>query len=85
MTEIQTAPQSNDHCVFCGHNSISERLLWLVPTTLILQTLLPPSVPLGSSGTAQIIAPIWESSFSAGPMHIHVSPWTPLDLASWSS
>ena len=32
-----------------------------------------------------IIAPIWESSFSVGPMHIHVSPWTPLDLASWSS
>ena len=32
-----------------------------------------------------IIAPIWESSFSVGPMHIHVSPWTPQDLASWSS
>ena len=31
------------------------------------------------------IAPIRESSFSVGPMHIHVSPWTPLDLASWSS
>ena len=46
---------------------------------------LPPSVPLGFSGTAQIIAPIWESSFSVGPIHIHVSCWTPLDLASWSS
>jgi len=38
---------------------------------------LPPSVPLGFSGTAQIIAPTRESSFSAGPMHIHVSLWTP--------
>ena len=26
-----------------------------------------------------------KSSFSVGPMHIHVSPLTPLDLASWSS
>ena len=56
-----------------------------IPTTLVLQTPLPPSAPLGFSATAQIIAPIRESSFSAGPMHIHVSPWTPLDLASWSS
>ena len=30
-------------------------------------------------------APTQESSFSAGPTHIHVSPLTPLDLASWSS
>ena len=34
---------------------------------------------------AQIIGPIQESSFSVGPMHIHVSCWTPLNLASWSS
>ena len=46
----------------------------LVPTTLVLQTPLPPSVPLGFSGTPQIIAPIRESSFSVGPMHFHASP-----------
>ena len=49
-------------------------LTTLVPTTLVLQTPLPPSVPIGFSGTAQIIAPIRESSFSVGPMHIHASP-----------
>ena len=48
----------------------------LVPTTLVLQVPLPPSVPLGSSGTAQIIAPTRKSSFSVGPMHIHLSPLT---------
>ena len=46
----------------------------LVPTTLVLQTRLPPFVPLGFSGTPQIIASTQESSFSVGLMHIHVSP-----------
>ena len=57
----------------------------LIPTTLVLHTLLLPSVPFGFSGTTQIIAPTRESSFSAGPMHNHVSPLTPLDLAFWFS
>ena len=44
----------------------------------------PSSCSTWFSGTAQVIAPAWESSLSEGPTPTRVFPPNPQDLASWS-